>query len=297
MLIKLLAGIAINAVLASLVLLGLIPAGLLAAEPRARRRPHLACRGGFKWAELSVPAGGKTGFTLLSAEQTGIHFTNELDELKGEANRVLFNGSGLAAGDFDNDGLPDLYFCSLQGRNALYKNLGNGAFKNVTAESGIVCPGQNYRGAVFADLNGDGWLDLFIATTGSGVLCFTNDGRGKFADATAFAGTASKYGSVTLALADVDGNGTLDLYVCNYRKDDIRDRGQVDLQMVRGQLTIPPHLKDRLVVVNGQVLEYGEPDQPTSTTAQDISLRFPGRTVRFLTKPGNHCPRRHWTGA
>lgn len=214
---------------------------------------------GHRWATLEVPVAGKTGFTHLPPEQTGIFFTNELDEWKGEANRVLSNGSGLAAGDFDNDGLPDLYFCSLQGRNALYKNLGGGAFKNVTAQSGIVCPGQNYRGAVFADVNGDGWLDLFIATTGSGVLCFTNDGRGKFADATALAGTASKFGSVTLALADVDGNGTLDLYVCNNRTDDIRDRGQVDIQMVGGKLTIPPSLQDRLVVINGQVIEYGEP--------------------------------------
>ncbi len=73
-----------------------------------------------------MPVAGKTGFTHLPPEQTGIFFTNELDEWKGEANRVLSNGSGLAAGDFDNDGLPDLYFCSLQGRNALYKNLGGG---------------------------------------------------------------------------------------------------------------------------------------------------------------------------
>src|SRR5256885_15230911 len=107
------------------------------------------------------------------------------------------NGSGLAAGDFDNDGLPDLYFCSLQGRNALYKNLGNDAFKNVTAESGIVCPGQNYRGAVFADVNGGGWLDLFVATTGSGVLCFTHDGRGVFSSPPPFPGTGREYGTAT----------------------------------------------------------------------------------------------------
>lgn len=215
---------------------------------------------GFRWAELSVPAGGKTGFTLLPSSQTGIYFTNELDTWKGESNRVLANGAGLATGDFDNDGWPDLYFCSLQGSNVLYRNLGHGMFKDVTTGSGIVCPDQNYRGAVFADVTGDGWLDLLVATTGKGVLCFTNDGRGKFADATAFAGTASKYGSVTLALADVDGNGTLDLYVCNNRTDDIRDRGEVSIGMVRGQLVIPPALKNRLTVDDGQVIEYGEPD-------------------------------------
>ena len=56
-----------------------------------------------------------------------------------------------------------------------------------------------------------------------------NDGHGKFSDATKAAGTASRYGSVTLALADVDGNGTLDLYVANNWTDDIRDCGEVDL--------------------------------------------------------------------
>lgn len=215
---------------------------------------------GFKWAELAVAPGGKSGFTPLTPELTGILFTNRLDEWKGGSNRVLSNGSGLAAGDFDGDGLPDLYFCSLEGSNSLYKNLGGWKFRNVTDGSGIHCPGQNYRGAVFADVNGDGAPDLLITTTGSGTLCFTNDGRGKFTDATAAAGTGSKFGSVTLALADADGNGTLDLYVCNNRTDDIRDRGQVDVQMLRGQYLIPPHFKDRLVVVNGQVIEYGEPD-------------------------------------
>src|SRR5262249_7336222 len=215
---------------------------------------------GFRWADLNVPKGGKTGFTLLPPTETGVNFTNTLDLHAGEANRVLFNGSGVAVGDFDNDGLPDIYFCSLNGHNALYQNLGGLRFKDVTEQSGIVCSNQYCRGAVFADVNGDGTLDLLVATTGNGVLCFLNDGHGKFSDVTSVAGTANKFGSVTLALADVDGNGTLDLYVANNRTDDIRDRGEVDLRMVNGQLVVPPSLSDRLVVVKGKVLEYGEPD-------------------------------------
>ncbi len=215
---------------------------------------------GFRWAELSVPREGKTGFSLLSPEQTGITFTNTLDTYTGEANRVLFNGSGVAVGDYDNDGLPDLYFCSLNGSNALYRNLGGMKFKDVTQLSGIVCSNRFCRGAVFADINGDGFVDLLVATTGSGVLCFLNDGHGKFSDVTASAGTASGYGSVTLTLADIDGNGTLDLYVANNRTDDIRDHGQVDLQMINGKLTIPPSLTNRLVLINGKLFEYGEPD-------------------------------------
>src|SRR5215472_9014246 len=100
---------------------------------------------GFRWAELKVPPGGKTGFRRLPPEETGIYFTNTLDVRTAEANRVLANGSGVAVGDFDNDGLPDLYFCSLNGSNALYKNLGNFKFKDVTSDSGIVCSNRFCR--------------------------------------------------------------------------------------------------------------------------------------------------------
>lgn len=216
---------------------------------------------GFRSAPLPVPKGGKTGFTLLSPVQTGVTFTNSLEEIQGAANRVLSNGSGVAVGDFDNDGLADIYFCSLNGRNTLYRNLGNWTFKDVTAEAGLTVSNRFFRGATFADLTGDGNLDLLVATTGGGVMCYVNDGQGKFSDTTAAAGTATRFGSVTLALADVNGDGALDLYVCNNRTDDIRDRGQVDIQKVRGKLVIPPAFKDRLLIDDkGQFMEFGESD-------------------------------------
>lgn len=210
---------------------------------------------------LNVPAAGKTGFTALAPEQTGIAFTNSLEEWQGASNRVLFNGSGVATGDFDNDGLPDIYFCSLNGRNTLYRNLGGWKFADVTEQAGLKRDNRFYRAAVFADINGDASLDLLVCVIGGGVQCWVNDGRGRFTDGTTAARTGSRFGSITLALADVDGNGALDLYVANNRTDDIRDRGQVQLRMVGGQMTVPPELSDRLVVVNGEVLEYGEPDQ------------------------------------
>lgn len=216
---------------------------------------------GGRWQALSVPASGQTGFTLQSPDQTSVRFTNTIDELAAAANRVLLNGSGVAAGDFDGDGWPDLFFTGLDAPCRLYRNLGGWKFQDVTASSGIVLPAKNYRSAVFADINGDGALDLLIATTGQGVLCFQNNGRGQFTEVTAQARLGGTAGSVTLALADVDGNGTLDLYVANNRTDDIRDRGQVDLRLVNGKPAVPPELADRLAVVDGQVLEFGEPDQ------------------------------------
>src|SRR5579872_753899 len=215
---------------------------------------------GFRWANLDVH-GSAPGFTLLSPDATGLKFTNQLDEATGASNRILYNGSGVAVGDFDNDGLPDVFLCNLSGTNALYKNLGNWKFKDVTAEAGLSAPIPFARGAVFADINGDGFLDLLVSVTGRGVLCFTNDGHGKFLDDTASAGTSGKYGSTTMTLADIDGNGTLDLYIANYRTDDVRDRGRVNMTMVHGQPILPGTDTNRFLIMNGTLAERGEPDQ------------------------------------
>src|SRR5688572_11150911 len=208
-----------------------------------------------------TPLSGQPGFSLLPSDRTSLMFTNSLDESLAASNRVLLNGSGVAAGDFDGDGLPDIFFCSLNGRNTLYRNLGNWRFADMTEQAGLKRDSRYYRGAVFADVNGDAQLDLLVCVQGDGVLCFLNAGNGRFADATTSARTASTFAATTLALADVDGNGTLDLYVANNRTEDIRDRGKIDLQSVNGRLVVPPALRDRLVILNGQVQEYGEPDQ------------------------------------
>jgi hypothetical protein len=218
---------------------------------------------GFRWAESNTGTPGKTGFALMPDESTGIHFTNSLDEAAGAANRVLFNGSGLAAGDFDGDGLPDLFFCNLSGKNALYKNLGNWRFQDVTAESGLGAPLPETRGAVFADIDGDGDLDLLLTVNRRGVLCYRSDGHGKFTDTTAAAGLAGLggRGSTTLAMADVNGDGALDLYVANYRPDDIRDRGRVNVSMIKGKPVMAGAETNRFVMLNGRLEECGQPDQ------------------------------------
>jgi hypothetical protein len=217
---------------------------------------------GFRWSELQVPPEGKPGFTLLLPEQTGINFTNNFDERAVAANRVLANGSGVAIGDVDGDGLPDIFLCSLDGHNALYQNLGGFKFKDVTAASGINCGNRICRGAVFADINGDGWLDLLVSTTGSGVLCFTNKGDGIFAECSDYAGAINHDAALTMTLADVDGNGTLDLFVANNRADDSKDLAEfskIEVFKQGDHLAIPASLQDRFVITNGAVNEYGTP--------------------------------------
>jgi hypothetical protein len=222
--------------------------------------PTYSAANGVHVVPLEVPTSGEAGFTLLSPEQTGVTFTNALDSWASASNRVLNNGSGVAAGDFDNDGRADLFFCSLDQRNRLFKNLGNWKFKDVTVEAGLRFPPLFYRAAVFADLDGDGWLDLLVGSASQGVFCFLNDRRGRFTNATAQAGTAAPYANETLALADIDGNGTLDLYVCNNRNDDIRDWPRVPIMFVNKKPTVPPQLRNRITLENGTLQEFGEPD-------------------------------------
>ena len=85
-------------------------------------------RGDHRTFELIPPANGKVGFTQLGPQESGIRFTNDL---RGDAyltNAVAHNGSGVAIGDVDADGRPDIYFCNLQGANELYRNAGNWRF-------------------------------------------------------------------------------------------------------------------------------------------------------------------------
>src|SRR6266542_454448 len=135
---------------------------------------------GYRSAPLPVPVTGKVGFTLLAPGATAIRFTNTLPESRHLTNQILLNGSGVAAGDVDGDGWCDLYFCSIDGPNKLYRNRGNWRFEDITEEAGVACAGLSSTGAAFADLDGDGDLDLIVNSVGNGTRVFFNDGRGRF---------------------------------------------------------------------------------------------------------------------
>jgi enediyne biosynthesis protein E4 len=149
-------------------------------------------------------------------------------------------GMGAAAGDFDNDGWLDLFLTSFEGFNRLLKNTGAG-FEDVTAASGIKSDGKWATSAGFADLDGDGDLDLFIvryveydrnspqsfrnrllvyptpiAFDAAPDQIWRNDGNGRFTDVTARAGTTDMNGKgLALVLGDIDKDGDIDAYVAN----------------------------------------------------------------------------------
>jgi len=133
-------------------------------------------------------------------------------------------GSGAAWGDVDGDGDPDLYLVDQPsswldpapgtGRNVLYRNDGDGRFTDISAASGADDPGFG-MGAVFADLDGDEDLDLFVTNIGPDAL-YANDGTGRFTNVTARAGVAGDGFSAGAACADYDGDGDLDIVVPSY---------------------------------------------------------------------------------
>jgi hypothetical protein len=221
---------------------------------------------GFRSLPLVAPRDGKAGFTLLPPAVTGISFGNRLAEAAGGANRILENGSGVALGDVDGDGRCDIYFCALEGGDVLYRNLGDWKFTDITASAGVACQGQYSTGAVFADVDGDGDLDLLVNSIGGGTRLFLNDGRGHFTEAKD-SGLVRQFGATSMALADIDGDGDLDLYVTNYRTTNFKDGppdGKADVKVVDGRVTVKP--EDRFtafLVKNGtavSVVEKGEPD-------------------------------------
>ncbi|MEM7395593.1 MAG: VCBS repeat-containing protein, partial [Verrucomicrobiota bacterium] len=118
--------------------------------------------------------------------------------------------------DVDGDGRLDIYFCGMQSENRLYRNRGGWRFEDITERAGVQHAGQFSTGAVFADIDGDHDLDLFVTTLGGDHACYLNDGSGRFEPTDRFDPGADSAGT-TMALADIDADGDLDLYLTRYK--------------------------------------------------------------------------------
>ena len=129
------------------------------------------------------------------------------------------------------------------------------------------------------------------------MVCCLNNGRGGFTNVTAMAGTASRYGSFTMALADIDGNGTLDLYVGNYQTEDVRDVPRMDVFIFgAGKPVISRRFKDQIIPVNGKVYQIGQPNLLYLNDGQGHFTPVPWTDGRFLDEAGQPLPRPRWTG-
>src|SRR5947208_17018109 len=107
---------------------------------------------GVRWRELPKFSGSAAGFKFLNPTETGVSFTNVVSEMAIAQNRIVENGAGIALGDFDGDGLPDIFACGIESPSRLYHNLGNWKFRDDTAASGFPETFTSGRGAVFAEI-------------------------------------------------------------------------------------------------------------------------------------------------
>ncbi len=186
-------------------------------------------------------------FELISNDKTTIDFVNKVnvDEYKNfKSYPQIYNGGGVAIGDLNNDGLPDLYFAGNSVKDKIYFNEGNFNFKDVTEESGI--GKENYGwsfGVNMIDINADGYLDIYVCKAGPYSeqkylrnRLFVNNGDGTFNE------EAEKYGlnllgfSVQSAFFDYDLDGDLDMYLANHPKTEAENRGAKDLKKMTQEI-------------------------------------------------------------
>jgi hypothetical protein len=160
------------------------------------------------------------------AEIAGITFRMAfLPNEQGEKFKINLydHGCGVAVGDYDGDGHDDIYFCNQLGRNALYRNRGDGTFEDVTEKAGVGLGDRICVAATFGDYLNEGRQSLYVTSTRGGNVLFRNMGDGTFKDVTREAGLTLVAHSQTATFFDYDGDGYLDLFVTNTAKWTLND--------------------------------------------------------------------------
>lgn len=167
----------------------------------------------------------ETLFKNIPASHTGVNFTNEVSYDK-DFNVIsfpfLYNGAGVATGDINNDGLPDLYFAGNRTSSRLYLNKGNLKFKDITDNSGTSTNGWA-GGVSMVDINGDGYLDIYVSRAGPESsapeerknLLFINNGDSTFTESAESFGIGDTGFTTHAAFFDFDRDGDLDLFLIN----------------------------------------------------------------------------------
>jgi hypothetical protein len=178
-------------------------------------------------------------FALLPPDSTKINFVNRLTENE-QFNIIKYlyfnNGAGVAAGDINNDGLPDLYFTSNQEPGRLYLNKGDLKFEDITKQAGVEGKGDWKTGVTIADVNGDGLEDIYICQVGNYKSVhgrnqlFINQGDLTFKEEAHEYGLDFQGFSTQAAFFDYDLDGDLDMYLLNHSVHSSRSYGPATLR-------------------------------------------------------------------
>ena len=179
-------------------------------------------------SQKADPTSGDQLFTLMPESYTGAGFVNHLDydeQLKKKFNiytyRNFYNGGGVALGDVNKDGFMDVFLTSNMGPNVLYLNKGDFKFEDISEQAGINGHGEWSTGASLADVNGDGWTDIYVCNSGNVEgderhnELYINNGDLSFTESAAEYGIDDRGYSTHGAFFDYDRDGDLDLYLLN----------------------------------------------------------------------------------
>lgn len=183
----------------------------------------LVCLFCVSCSDKNATGNENTLFQIMSSKETGISFNNVVKDTR-ELNifnfRNFYNGAGVAIGDINNDGLADVFFTANQGENKLYLNKGNFRFEDISVKAGLKNEGKWYTGVTMTDVNGDGWLDIYICNSGKLGSnkpndLYINQGNGTFKEEAEKYGLADNGLSTHAAFFDYDHDGDLDCFVLN----------------------------------------------------------------------------------
>ena len=185
-----------------------------------------------------------TLFSLLTPEESGIDFVNAVENQK-DFNifkyRNFYNGGGVAIGDVNNDGLADIYFTGNMESNRLYLNKGDLQFEDVTDQAGVGGNKPWSTGVVMADINADGWLDIYVSNAGNlegnnhDNDLYINQGDGTFKEMAEEYNLAKTGFSTHASFFDYDLDGDLDAYILNNSNIPVSSLGYAEQREVRAQ--------------------------------------------------------------
>jgi enediyne biosynthesis protein E4 len=174
-------------------------------------------------------------FELLTEKATGVDFVNNVSDqelFNILTYRNFYNGGGVAIGDINNDSLPDIFFTSNMGKNALYLNKGNFQFEDISETAGIQGTRSWSTGVTMADVNGDGWLDIYVCNSGDiqgddkENELFINQRDLTFVESAKQYNLNNSGFSTHASFFDYDGDGDLDCYILN---NSFVDPGKIEL--------------------------------------------------------------------
>ena len=201
-------------------------------------------------------------FTRIDSSASGIEFRNALkpEHIKN----YLLLGAGVTVGDYDADGLPDIFLCSQDGANKLYRQSAPWKFKDVTGAAGITAQKGWSSGAAFADVDNDGDLDLFVCNKGNHNELYRNQGDGTFKGGYVQQKNPAGAAPTMAAFSDYDRDGDLDLYLTKTRLLSLQEMFGYQIALVKdSEGNWQPHSKygNEFEVIDGIPRELGSEDQ------------------------------------